>query len=82
MFPGDNRFANISVNKQVRLFTQNFKKNIISNYIPHETIICDDRKPSWIDKKKKKQVLHKNRAFNSYSRDKNNTDPLKNFESP
>ena len=25
-------------------------KNITSNYIPHEIIICDDRDPPWINK--------------------------------
>ena len=40
-FPWDNRFANISVNEQVQLFTQTIQ-NIISNYIPQETITCDD----------------------------------------
>ena len=25
-------------------------KNILSNYIHHETLICDDRDPSWINK--------------------------------
>ena len=80
MFPRDNRFANISINKQVQLFTQTFQ-SIMSNYIPHETITCDDRKSPWIDEKIKKLVPHKNCAFNLYSRDKNNTDlfqaPLK-----
>ena len=79
-FPWDNRFANISVNEQVQLFTQTFQ-NIISNYIPHETITCDDRNPPWIDKKIKKLVLHKNRAYNAYSRDKNNTDLVNKFQS-
>ena len=41
-FPWDNRFENISVNEQVQLFTQTFQ-NIISNYIPHETITCDNK---------------------------------------
>ena len=57
----------------MQLFTQTFQ-NIMSNYIPHETITCDDRKPPWIDEKIKKLVPHKNCAFNPYSRDKNNTD--------
>ena len=77
-FPWDNCFANISVNEQVQLFTQTIQ-NIISNYIPHETITCDDRNPPWIDEKIKKLVLHKNRAYNAYSRDKNNTIFLINF---
>ena len=25
-------------------------KSIMSNYIPHETIICNDRDPPWINK--------------------------------
>ena len=65
----------------MQLFTQTFQ-NIMSNYIPHETITCDDRKPPWIDEKIKKLVPHKNCAFNSYSRDKNNTDLFKKFQSP
>ena len=78
-FPWDNRFANISVNEQVQLSTQTIQ-NIISNYIPHETITCDDRSPPWIDEKIKKLVLHKNRAYNAYSQDKNNTDLLNKFQ--
>ena len=42
-FPWDNRFTNINVNEQVQLFTQTII-NIISNYIPHKTITCDDSK--------------------------------------
>ena len=42
-------------------------------YIPHETITCDDRNPPWW-MIKSKTVFHKNRAFNSYSRDRNKTD--------
>ena len=79
-FPWDNCFANISVNEQVQLFTQAFH-NIISNYIPNETITCDDRNPPWIDEKIKKLVLHKNHAFSAYSRDKNNIDLLDKFQS-
>ena len=41
MFPRDNRFANTSINKEVQLFTQTFQ-NIMSHYIPHETITCHD----------------------------------------
>ena len=40
-----------------------------------------DRNPPWIDEKIKKLVLHKNRAYNAYSRDKNNTDLLNKFQS-
>ena len=63
----------------MQLFTQTFQ-NVISNYIPHETITCDDRNPSWIDEKIKELVLHKNRAFNAYFRDKDNTDLFNKFQ--
>ena len=36
------RFINIDVNEKVNLFNKTIK-NIIRNYIPHETITCDDR---------------------------------------
>ena len=39
LFSYYNRFPNIDV-KQVYLF-----KNILSNFIPHETVACDDRDP-------------------------------------
>ena len=35
----------------------------------------------WIDEKIKKLVLHKNSAYNAYSRDENNTDLLNKFQS-
>ena len=56
----------------MQLFTQTFH-NGMSNYISHETITCDDRNQPWIDEKIK-FILHKNRDFNAYSQDKNNTD--------
>ena len=43
-------------------------KNIMSNYIPHETIICCDRDPPWINKDIKQAILNKNHAYKSYIR--------------
>ena len=43
------RFINIDVNEKVNLFNK-ITKNIIRNYIPHETITCDDRDTPWINK--------------------------------
>ena len=37
-------FTNIDVKEKVNLFNKTIK-NIIRNYIPHETITCDDRDP-------------------------------------
>ena len=62
----------------MKLFAQTIQ-NIISNYIPHETITCDDRNPPGIDEKIKKEVLHKNCAYKTYSRDKNYAEIFNNF---
>ena len=43
-------------------------KNTMSNYIPHETIICDDKGSSWITKDIKQLILDKNHAYKSYIR--------------
>ena len=43
-FPWERHFANSDVNRKVYLFNKTIK-NIICNYIPHETIICNDRDP-------------------------------------
>ena len=79
-FPKNNRFPNINVNGQVQLFTQTIQ-SIIYNYIRLETNTYDDSNPPWIDEKIKKLILHKNRAFSTYSRDRNNTDFLNKFQS-
>ena len=41
-------------------------KNIMSNYIPHETFICDDRDPPWMNKDIKQLNLGENHACKSY----------------
>ena len=49
-FPWDNRFSKIDVNQKENLFNQSIK-NIQSNFIPHETVTCDDRDFPWINRK-------------------------------
>ena len=66
-FSWERCFANISVNNKVHMFNKTIK-NIMSNYIPHETIICDDRDPPWINKDIKQLILDKNHAYKSYIR--------------
>ena len=33
--------------------------NVLSNYIPHDTIICDGQDPQWINNKVEKQYKKK-----------------------
>ena len=49
----------------VSLFNRTIK-NILSNYIPHETIICDDNDPPWFNKNIKQLIQGKNNAYKSY----------------
>ena len=54
--------CNVNVDEKVYFFTKTLP-NIIQNFIPHETIICDDRDPSWINKEIKKLMAEKNLAL-------------------
>ena len=55
-FDWNRALDNVSPTRQVSIFNDTIL-NIISNFIPHETIICDDRDPPWINSKIKK-VIH------------------------
>ena len=57
--------SNVNVDEKVYFFTKTLL-NIIQNFIPHETVICDDRDPPWINKEIKKLMVEKNLAFKSY----------------
>ena len=37
--------------------------NILNNYIPHETKICDDRDPPWMTTKIKELISQKNKLY-------------------
>ena len=41
-------------------------KNILSNYIPHETITCDDKDPPWFNKNIKQLIQEKNNTYKRY----------------
>ena len=49
----------------VSLFNKTIK-NILSNYIPHETITCDDKYPPWFNKNIKQLIREKNNTYKSY----------------
>ena len=38
-------------------------KNILSNYVPHETVTCDDRDPLWINSRIKELIQEINNIF-------------------
>ena len=54
-FSWDNKFSNIDVNQKVYLFNQTVT-NVLSNFIAHETVICDVQDPAWIKSKTKSLI--------------------------
>ena len=78
-FPWERRFANSDVDEKVYFFNKTIK-SIISNYIPHETIVCSDGDPPWINKNIKKLINDKNHAYKSYRQNENNSRTFQNFQ--
>ena len=74
-----NAFHKFYVNEKVNLFHKSVK-NIILNYIPHETITCDDNNPYWTNKDIRELIHEENQAYESCSQNKNNIFSLYQFE--
>ena len=55
-------------------------RNIITNYIPQETIICNERDPLWINKNIKKLINDKNHAGKYYLQNENNYSTFQNSQ--
>ena len=49
-FDWNRELDNEGPNRQVSIFNDTIL-NITSNFVPHKTIICDDRDPPWINSK-------------------------------
>ena len=49
----------------VHLFNKTIK-NILSNYIPHEKITCDDRDSPWINNTNKQLIQEINNTYRIY----------------
>ena len=65
-FNWDRAFLNTNVNEKVSIFSSTIL-NILSNFIPHETINCDDKDPPI-----KFLIQEKKDTFNKYRKSKNN----------
>ena len=48
--------------------------NILSNFIPHETIVCDDKDSPWFNDKIKALIQAKNTGFNSFRKNSGNAE--------
>ena len=73
MFDWDRAFVNTNVNEKVFILNKTIL-NILSNFIPHETVTVNDKDPTSIPKKKKKKniIQKKNNVYKSYRNSNNN----------
>ena len=77
---GERAFENRSIDEKVSIFNKTIK-NILSNYIPHETITIDDRDPPWINKTVKTLIEKKSKAYQLYKQNKQNIALFEKFQS-
>ena len=70
LFDWENVFLNTDVNAEVFIFS-NTVLNILNNYIPHETKICDDRDPPWMTTKIKEFISQKNKLYSRIKKSNN-----------
>ena len=64
-YPRERSLTEKDVKEKVYIFAKTIK-NIFSKFIPHETILCDDRRPPWIYNNIKKVINEKNTEYRSY----------------
>ena len=69
------KISNTNINEKVSLFDKTIL-NILNNYIPHETIICDDKDPSWFKSRIKSLIENKKKIHKNYQRFKYNSQLL------
>ena len=55
--------------------------NALSNFIPHEVIVCDDKDPPWFNGKIKSLFNEKLRTYNAYRKNSNNIQLRNNLRS-
>ena len=60
-------FSNLNIKERVSFFDKTIL-NIESNFIPHETVICDDRDAPWINTRIKNLINDKNILCKKYLR--------------
>ena len=76
-FDAQNAFLNCNTNEQVSVLTKTVL-NIMSNFIPNETVLVDDRDPVWITSKLKNMIQEKNLFYKKYLKP-NNQETLSAF---
>ena len=70
-FNWERAFLNTSVNEKVDIFNRTIL-NILSNFIPHEIIVCNDKDPPWFNNRIKTLIQEKNATYKIYRHNKDN----------
>ena len=65
-------FLNKKVNEKVNIFKEKIL-NILRDFIPHETVLCDDRDLPWSINKFKSLIHEKNITFKRFRSDRLNS---------
>ena len=73
MFDLDRAFVNTNVNEKVFILNKTIL-NILSSFIPQETLTVDDKEPPWFIKKIKNLIQEKNNVCKSYLSSRNTLD--------
>ena len=76
----DRTFANKYVDEKVLIFN-NTVLNVVSNFFPHELIVCDEKDPPWFNGKIKSLINEKLRTYNAYRKNIGNSQLRKNLSS-
>ena len=68
----DRAFANKHVDKKVMIFNKTVL-NVLSNFIPHEVRVCDDKNPPWFNGKIELLINGKLRTYYAYRKNIGNS---------
>ena len=74
-FNWEKAFYNTNVTKKVSIFNEAIL-NVLSNYIPHETLTCDDKDPPWFNSRIKSLLQDKNKLYQDFRRSNTNAQLL------
>ena len=66
-------FSNTKVNEKVDIFNRTIL-NILSDFIPHETIACNYKDPPWFNNRIKTLIQEKNATYKIFRHNKDNPD--------
>ena len=70
--------SNLNVDEQVTVFNRTIL-NILKNFIPHETIVCDSKDPPWFNKRIKSLIQEGTLLIETFRKNRNNVEIIACF---